>query len=74
MANESLRILKTREVATRLGLSPQALRVKRMTGDSPPWCRLSRNRVGYPEDALLEWIRSRTFRSIAEERHGRPAA
>jgi predicted DNA-binding transcriptional regulator AlpA len=74
MASEPLRILKTRDVATRLGVSPQALRVKRMKGDGPPWTRLSRNRVGYPEESLLEWIKSRTFRSIAEERHGRPAA
>ena len=74
MAPEPFRILKTRTVAERLGCSPQALRVKRMKGDGPPWVRLSRNRVGYEERSLEEWIRSRTFRSIAEERHGHPAA
>lgn len=68
------RLLKTREVAARLGCSRQALRVKRMKGDGPPWVRLARNRVGYLESGLLEWIKSRTFTSIAEERHGRAVA
>ena len=74
MPNDPIRILKTRELTQRTGIPSQTLRVMRMRGTGPKWIRIARNRVGYLEADVLEWLAARRFQSIAEERHGRPAA
>lgn len=51
------------EIAARiLGLSKSVLDRWRLKGIGPPWIRLGSKTVGYPLDALHQWIEDNTQR------------
>lgn len=58
------------QAARMLGVEPQTLRVWRLLGKGPRYCRLSdnaRGRAAYRVEDLEEWLRARTFGSTSEE-------
>lgn len=61
-----MRILSEKQTAEIIGLNVRSLQRKRVDGSGPPFVRLSERRIGYPEDALQDWIRARTVRSTSE--------
>jgi predicted DNA-binding transcriptional regulator AlpA len=68
------RLITTREVAERLRVREQTVRLWRLTGRGPKYIRLSNSRVGYDPVDLDEWLSSRKARSSAEEKARRVAA
>jgi hypothetical protein len=58
-------LLKTRFVADWLGVSPQWLEIGRGKNYGPPFVRLSPRRVRYRREDVLNWLKSRTYRSTA---------
>ncbi len=66
------RFLSPNEVARRLNIKPQSLRLRRMRGSGPPYVRLSDSptaRVAYPEDDLEAWLASRPrFTGTSDEK------
>lgn len=54
------RILRTKEAAQKLGLQPSTLEKWRVTGDGPPYIRLSARAIGYLDDVLDQWIIQRS--------------
>jgi predicted site-specific integrase-resolvase len=62
------RLLKPREVAAMLGVSPYTLLEWRRVGFGPPFLRLRGNDLRYEKEALRKWVRSREARSLTEER------
>lgn len=69
------RFLSPNEVAKRLNIKPQSLRLRRMRGFGPPYIRLSDSptaRVAYPEDDLEAWLASRPrYSGTCEEKAAR---
>jgi len=61
-------LLKPKEVARRLDVSPHTLLEWRRDGFGPPFMRLRGNDLRYPEDELETWIHDRTANSLTEER------
>ncbi len=68
------RLVTTREVAERLRVREQTVRLWRLTGKGPRYIRLSNSRVGYDPADLEEWLGSRKASSSAEEKARRVAA
>lgn len=70
------KIYTTEEAAKILHRRPQTLRLWRVRGGGPPYTRYSGNPghgpVGYPEDLLLDWLNSRTYRSTSDEAQATP--
>jgi predicted DNA-binding transcriptional regulator AlpA len=69
-------LLTTAQAAAYLGLRPQTLRKRRLTGDGPPYVRLGdgpRARVAYRLADLEAWMAERTWRSTAAETVARAA-
>ena len=62
------KLLRPKEVADLLGISPYTLLEWRQVGFGPAFLRLRGNDLRYDEATLKEWIGSREARSIAEER------
>ena len=60
------KILRTAEAAQYVGLAKSTLDKKRLTGDGPPYVRLSARAVGYDVQALDSWLRSRVVHSTSE--------
>ena len=60
------RLLTAKDAADRLRLSRSWLAKARMRGDGPPYVKLGRS-VRYAEDALLQWMQSRTRLSTSGE-------
>ncbi len=50
--------LTTKEVAERLNVAPATLTEWRHEGKGPPFVKVSRNCVRYPEDQLERWMAS----------------
>jgi predicted DNA-binding transcriptional regulator AlpA len=59
------RLLTAREAANFLRLSSSWLAKARMRGDGPPYAKIGRS-IRYREDALLQWMKSRTRLSTSE--------
>jgi predicted DNA-binding transcriptional regulator AlpA len=62
-ADEELRVLDTRRTSDLTGLSIPVLERLRVTGDGPPWVRLSTRRVGYRAADLRAWMDRQTVRA-----------
>jgi|GEM_PF-5368904 len=64
------RLYSPGEAADLLGLAPQTLAHWRVRGTGPKYCLLSRRCVRYSEQALKDWMDSRTQDSTVEnDRH-----
>ncbi len=61
-------LLNTPEAAKRLGLTPQYLKVLRVTGDGPPFVKVARRAVRYRASDIEDWLATSTFRSTTESR------
>ena len=62
-------VILEKEAAEQLSVSPRTLqRWRREEGRGPSFVRLSRKRVGYPQEGLKAFVESRTFASLAAER------
>ena len=68
------RLLKTLEVAERMGLSPVTVKKWRGINFGPPWKRLRgpRGEIRYPESKFEEWMNEDLNQSYAEELSKRP--
>lgn len=66
--------LTTKEVAERLRMTPQAIRLLRYKGSGPRFTKPSRSRCLYSEAEVESWLRERTFSSTAEETVSREIA
>lgn len=64
------KILRTREAAAYVGLAKSTLEKKRLTGDGPPFVRLSHRAVGYDVAALDAWLAQRVNISTSEPSPG----
>ncbi|MEW6364437.1 MAG: helix-turn-helix domain-containing protein [Acidobacteriota bacterium] len=64
------RLLRTNEVAERLGLRAQTLRLWRMRGIGPPWIRFSGGAGAalYREDEFVRWLRMHSRGSGGDRR------
>ena len=63
-----MKIVPEREAAEQLSVSPRTLqRWRREDGRGPSFVRLSKKRVGYPQEGLNAFAESRTFTSFAAE-------
>jgi hypothetical protein len=58
-------LLSTRQVADWLGVSTQWLEIGRHKGYGPRFVRLSPRKVRYRHDAVLSFLRERTFQSTS---------
>jgi hypothetical protein len=69
------KLLTSDEAASRLGILPQSLRIRRLRGGGPPYIRLSDSavaRVFYPLDEFEAWLAARPrYVSTAEEKASR---
>ena len=71
----SSRYLTENQTAELTGLSARSLQRDRIEGKlSLPWVRVGARRIMYSENAVREWLASRTFTSFAAEIAGRVAA
>ena len=61
--------MSTKEAAKALGLSPKYLRKLRSIGGGPSFVRLSTRLCMYPEESLIQWVKSKIIRSNADDRH-----
>jgi len=70
----SERLLKTPEMAERLGTTAITAKRWRAIGFGPPWIRLrgERGEVRYLESEFEKWIRERLNQSLADEYSKRP--
>ena len=59
--------LRPVEVAKRYGVSKSKLAKWRLTGDGPPYCKLSRKLVVYDVVALDEWVKARERLSTSDD-------
>jgi excisionase family DNA binding protein len=59
MPDASDRMLTTRQVAERLGVSIRTVETWRYRGEGPPGVSLARKAVRYPEAALEAWLAER---------------
>jgi predicted DNA-binding transcriptional regulator AlpA len=59
------RLLTAKEAAGFLHLSPSWLAKARMRGDGPPYAKIGRS-IRYREDALVQWLKTRTRLSTSE--------
>ena len=66
------KIFRTAEAAEYCGLAKSTLEKKRLTGDGPPFVRLSVRAVGYDVAALDLWLDSRTCTSTSCDSHDGP--
>lgn len=53
------RLLSTAEVITMLGIGRTTLYYMQKRGEFVPHVAISRNRIGFPEARVREWLRSR---------------
>ncbi len=60
------RVLKTKEAAEFLNLSPSFLEKARVYGDGPPFVRLGSRAVAYRLSDLTEWLEGRVRQSTSE--------
>ena len=67
-------MLKTPEMAERLGVSATTLKRWRLAGFGPPWKRLrgARGEIRYPASSATSWMQEDLNRSYAEELARRP--
>lgn len=68
------KLYTTDEAAELLRLSPQTLRLWRLTGKGPRYSKPSRSRCLYAEDDLNRFLEERKFASSSEETTGRGRA
>jgi predicted DNA-binding transcriptional regulator AlpA len=61
-----LGLLKQREAAQALSLSPRSMERMRCEGTGPKYVRLSRGRIAYREEDLREWIARRVVNSTSQ--------
>lgn len=54
-----MKILKRKEIVQMTGLSPVTIWRMEQRGEFPQKISLSPNRVGWIEDEVLDWVRSR---------------
>ena len=68
------RLLRTKEVAERTGVSPITTKRWRAKGYGPPWMRLKGplGEVRYPESEFEKWMTEDLNRSLADEYAKRP--
>jgi len=68
------RLLRTKEVAERTGVSPITTKRWRAKGYGPPWIRLrgERGEIRYPESEYEKWVAGNLNRSLADEYAKRP--
>ena len=68
------RLLRTKEVAERAGVSPITTKRWRAQGYGPPWMRLKGplGEVRYPESEFEKWMTRDLNRSLADEYAKRP--
>ena len=66
-------LLITAVAAEFLGISAKYLRKLRCTGGGPEYVRLSHNTCAYTRKSLLEWIKSRTYRTTSQEKASLPS-
>jgi len=68
------RLLKTNELAERLGVSDVTLKKWRLAGFGPPWKRLRgpRGEIRYLESSAVKWMKEDLNGSYAEELARRP--
>ncbi len=69
-----MKLLTCKETAERLGLSERSLERLRISGDGPPFIRLSQRRLAYREDDVTAWLARRVRASRAEDAASRGAA
>ena len=62
--------LTTSELAKRLRLKPQTVRLWRMRGYGPPYVRVSSRCIIYRAEDVDAWMADRTFMNTAEEATG----
>ena len=55
------------EAANKLNLDKRTLQRYRKSGIGPRFTRLGLRRLGYTDEALDEWVKARTFVSVAAE-------
>ena len=61
------RILRTRQAAEYVGLSPATLEKKRLTGGGPRFIRLGGRAIGYDVRDLDDWIEEQRGRTADNE-------
>lgn len=68
------RLLRTSELAERLGVSAITMKRWRLAGFGPPWKRLRgpRGEIRYPESSATDWMQQDLNESYAEELSRRP--
>lgn len=64
----------TKETADRIGWSERSLERARVTGDGPPFIRVSARVVRYSPEAVTQWLAERTYPHRAAELAGKVAA
>lgn len=69
-----MKLLTCKETAERLGLSERSLERLRISGEGPPFIRLSQRRLAYREDDVAAWVEQRMRASRAEDAAARSAA
>ena len=58
-------VLRETAAADLIGLSPRTLQRLRQDGGGPPFVKLTERRVGYPEQALQDWLQTRVVASTS---------
>ncbi len=59
-------VLRTKQAARFLGVSPTFLEKARVYGGGPPFVRLGTRAVGYRAEDLEQWLEQRVRRSTSE--------
>jgi predicted DNA-binding transcriptional regulator AlpA len=65
-SENTIRLVRTVEAASLLGLAPSTLEKMRCRGDGPPFVRLGPRAVAYDPGDLREWAKALTFHSTSE--------
>jgi predicted DNA-binding transcriptional regulator AlpA len=69
-----MRLLTCKDTSKLTRLSERSLERLRISGEGPPFIRLSQRRIAYREDDVLAWIEARRRASRAEDAEARSAA
>jgi len=66
MSRAESRLLREREAARLLGMSPRTLQRWRCMGQGPPFVRCGLRAIAYRQEDLAAWIEARRHQSTAQ--------
>lgn len=64
--DDTLHLLTEVQAARRLGMSVRWIQASRVTGDGPPFIRISRRAIRYRTGDLEQWVQERVRHSTSE--------